>query len=101
MTTEHLKNILTSYNRYLVNNGFTSIQKADDIEYPALGNSHLVLCHCLWMCEQSLQFIEEGDRDKAMRWLCFIQGCFWMTYQFTIEQMREHSRPPERGGRLP
>ena len=35
------------------------------------------------------------DKDKAMRWLCFIQGCFWCLGVRKIADMKEDNRSPE------
>lgn len=102
MTTDHLKAILESYRDYLRLAGYTPARKPDTVDFPDLTDqdSSMALSHCLWMCYEALKFIEDHEAEKAMRWLCFIQGCFWFTRLFTIETMREHSRPPERGGKL-
>jgi len=49
--------------------------------------------HLNWMCEEAQGFIRDGRRDKAMRWLGFIQGALWGMCDVTIEQMKELNRP--------
>lgn len=98
MTAEHLKSVLAFYQKHLGESGhYSPIQKPDDMPFLERYGS---LNHCLWMCGQALDMIERKDVDKAMRWLGFIQGAMWSFGVFTIEQMREHSRPPEKGGKL-
>lgn len=48
------------------------------------------LTHCAWMCDQ----IIDGtmDRDKAMRWLCFVQGCLWTLGCKSILEMKDDNR---------
>lgn len=40
-------------------------------------------------------FILEGRREKAFRWLGFIQGILWVGEWYTIEEMAEHNRSKE------
>jgi len=49
--------------------------------------------HLAWMCNKAIDFVTAGEADKAMRWLCFIQGVLWTHSTFTIEEMRDHNRP--------
>jgi hypothetical protein len=79
------------------------------------------LRHAAWMAEQAIGFIKEAQtleanapdahspfsafqcggptmrdarskREKAHRWLGFIQGVLWMTGVFTLDELKEHSR---------
>jgi len=50
------------------------------------------LGHAAWMCLQVKIFADEGDLDKANRWLGFIQGVLWTRGFYSIEEMREHNR---------
>jgi hypothetical protein len=51
----------------------------------------LSLCHALYMVEK-MTAIYPTDREKAMRWLGFVQGVFYMTGYMTIEQLKEDNR---------
>lgn len=46
--------------------------------------------HCSWMCDQIIS--KDFDRDKAMRWLCFVQGCLWILGLRSVDNMREDNR---------
>jgi len=48
--------------------------------------------HALWMCLQLQGFLQEGKRDKAFRWLGFIQGVLWSADVESIENMKDHNR---------
>lgn len=48
--------------------------------------------HCAWMCDKIIS--GELDCDKAMRWLCFVQGCLWSLGVKSIAQMKEDNRSP-------
>jgi len=56
---------------------------------------HQSLSHCCGMLEKMEAFIEEGRMDKAFRWLGFIQGVLWTTGLYTLEELKNHSRPAE------
>ncbi len=49
--------------------------------------------HILWMLWQIPGFLKEGRKEKANRWLGFIQGSLWAEDVYTIEEMKEHNRP--------
>jgi len=50
------------------------------------------LGYMLWMIPQ---FIKEGRKEKANRWLGFVQGTLWAKGFYTIEEMKEHNKPNE------
>jgi hypothetical protein len=45
--------------------------------------------HVVWMIHQIPTL---GDEGKVNRWMGFIQGYFWETGLYTIDEMREHVR---------
>ena len=47
------------------------------------------LAHCAWMIQEALAF---DNADKAMRWLCFVQGVLWMTGSAAIDELRDMNR---------
>lgn len=61
------------------------IESPDDVALDVFDNS-------LWMCNQIDTFVLEGRREKAFRWLGFLQGVFWMLGIYTIDQMADHNR---------
>lgn len=52
--------------------------------------------HLLYMLWKIPHFIEEGRKEKANRWLGFVQGVLWAKDIYTIEEMKEHNRPNEK-----
>lgn len=48
--------------------------------------------HCLWMCGEIERQVRIGDREKAMRWICFIQGVLWTSGLLSIDSMRDDNR---------
>lgn len=51
------------------------------------------LAHLHWMCDEAMGFVEAGRREKAFRWLGFIQGVLWSEGLVTIDDLKEASRP--------
>lgn len=49
--------------------------------------------HQLWMLEQIAAFMLAGRREKAMRWLGFVQGWLWASGYCTIDEMKEANKP--------
>jgi len=53
-----------------------------------------VLAHCLSMLPQMKEFLDDGRTDKVFRWLGFIQGCLWVLKIYTLNDLKNHNRPP-------
>jgi hypothetical protein len=51
------------------------------------------LIHALNMIPKMRKFLEEGRREKAFRWLGFLQCVFWMLDIYTVEELANHSCP--------
>lgn len=54
---------------------------------------HQMLTHCHWMLDEMEKFVAEGRMEKVFRWLGFIQGCLWSTGYYTLDELKNHSRP--------
>jgi len=68
----------------------------EPIDYPhelILDSLDQGLSHCHGMLGKIEQFVKEGRREKAFRWLGFVQGFVWATSHFTLEQLMNHNRP--------
>lgn len=50
------------------------------------------LQHITWMCDQAICFVQHGKREKAMRWLDFIQGVIWTHGLRSLNELRDDSR---------
>ena len=59
------------------------------------GDLASMYAHLIWACEEGKKFVEERRFDKAMRWLGFIQGVLFARGHFSIDELGNHSRPPE------
>lgn len=53
---------------------------------------HPELIHIRGMLPRMRTLVIEGQRDKVMRWLGFVQGVLYSFGTYTIDQMREHNR---------
>ncbi len=60
--------------RFPVNSAHPSIQEG--------------LNHALWMCMTIREQLDEGKLDKAIRWLCFVQGVIWLGGLGPIDDFR-------------
>jgi hypothetical protein len=49
--------------------------------------------HLLYMCKQAQVFVDEGRTEKAMRWLGFIKGVLYVQSNFTLDELKDHSKP--------
>ena len=49
--------------------------------------------HAYWMALE-VQTFAESSPEKAMRWLCFIQGVMWAFYGSTIDDFKDDNRSP-------
>jgi hypothetical protein len=50
--------------------------------------------HLAFMCEEGATYAE-GRREKAMRWLGFVQGALWAKGLATIDDLKSMNRPDE------
>jgi len=71
-----------------------TLEKATDgSARPIRDSSKPNLNHLYWMCDQVAVFISENRIEKAMRWLGFIQGAFWVLGVRTVEEMKKDNMP--------
>lgn len=62
-------------------------------EIPIMPQDTLVkLKHALEMIDKMEAFHTEGQIEKFNRWLGFVQGVFWMTGVYTLDEMKTHNR---------
>lgn len=51
------------------------------------------LSHALWMCGETIELARADRREKAFRWLGFVQGVLWVHRIFSVEELKNHNRP--------
>jgi hypothetical protein len=54
--------------------------------------------HLLWLCLNGPSLIDAGKRDKAFRWLGFVQGAIWWGQLASIEELKSMNRPDDERG---
>ena len=87
MTREKLLEVTEFYIRWFRLNGHGDL------------NSHApnkALNHCHHMCRVMRdELIPQSRTEKAMRWLGFVQGVLFARGEFTVAELKEHSRPAD------
>lgn len=56
-----------------------------------ISNSRVVR-HLVWMFEETKKIAADGDKDKAQRWLGFIQGVAWAKGMTTLAILKDANR---------
>lgn len=54
-----------------------------------------MLSHCRWAIPQVRGFLVADRREKAMRWLGFLQGALWAMGLYSISSLMGQNKPPE------
>jgi len=90
MTPERVKEVISFYRQRLEVFGATPIRFPSD---RPLTKDTDALEHCHWMLDRMEEFLEQGQLEKAFRWLGFIQGCLWSVGWFTVDELRHHNSP--------
>lgn len=89
MTDDKLLEVLRLYE--------TALDKLPTVRNVSLKHSDdLVdrLAHVKWCAIEAQTFVPDR-RDKAFRWLGYIQGYLNAVGLFTVQELKEHSRPNE------
>jgi hypothetical protein len=50
--------------------------------------------HLLHCCTEIPEMLKE-DKEKAMRWLGFVQGALWSLFGMSVEELAEMNRPAD------
>jgi hypothetical protein len=56
------------------------------------GDRRMVTQHVMWMLGQIPEFVYAGKREKADRWLGWVQCALWALGFYSIGQARDHNR---------
>ena len=95
MTPDKLQSLCSFYLAKL--DGFhPDVQPKQMSDDQAKTVSHLLssstrVAHYKFMCAQASVFAESGQREKAMRWLGFLQGVLWSRNLFTLAELKEQA----------
>jgi len=90
MNDAKILEVINIYRKHFIEKGVKAL------EFPHDGmprSKEEMLAHCHGMLDKIENFIKEGRREKAFRWLGFIQGCLWSTDQFSLDDLKNHNRP--------
>lgn len=72
-------------------------KKMSDVDFDQLLNLNSdrikILRHCYYMLDEMEEFVREGRMEKCFRWLGFIQGVLLVSGLFTLNELKDHSRP--------
>ncbi len=95
MTSEQIISALQLYRKRLEELHAKEIEADFNLIYP--GKS-AALNHLLSMIPQMEKFVENGQTDKVYRcWLGFMQGVLWSFAGYSLNELRGHNWPPEKG----
>ncbi|HEY4479144.1 MAG: hypothetical protein A3H69_04015 [Candidatus Sungbacteria bacterium RIFCSPLOWO2_02_FULL_47_9] len=50
------------------------------------------MMHCRAMLDEMENLILADEREKAMRWLGFVQAILWQNECFTLDELKGHNR---------
>lgn len=76
----------------------SKIKEACMVYYSKLNEKdvHLTLevqHHLMYMIEQIENFLEGKRKEKANRWLGFVQGVLWSNRIYSIKELKDHNKP--------
>ena len=91
MTDEQVKQVLDAYRARLEKEGYTPHQIDFDRTTASFPRSRQ-LEHVAWMCGEIQRALDEGDRERAMRWFGFTQGVLWAQGVYAVNELREQNR---------
>ncbi len=95
-SAEHALRMLDFYTKTLVSMGYTA-RAYPELE-KRLGGSRFdtpkfeTLCHALWMCDRTREFIRACRFAKAYRWIGMVQGVLFMNGVFSLAECKDHNR---------
>jgi hypothetical protein len=95
LTSEKLISVFEFYRDELAKKGIAAEQLKDE-DYHAKASDLLVsthLGHVAWMCDAAIGFVQEDRIEKAMRWLGYVQGVLYIAGEYTLDDLKNHSRP--------
>ncbi len=91
MTGAKIVEVVELYRLKLVELGLEPVDFDHNTPSPP---SDMALGHCLGMIPKMNDFVGEGRIEKAFRWLGFVQGVLWAHGIYTLEDLKNHNRPP-------
>ena len=93
MTKEKLESTLAGYRKHLLGKG--ARDESPDYDKTNISNAE-AYDHLLSMIIRAESLLEKNKIEKVFRWLGFIQGTLWMTGDFSLDELKNNSRPDNR-----
>lgn len=88
MTSEQ---IIKALDRYIAHYEAEGVQPGQFPSAYRMPTEAGAIQHALWMCHEAKKFAVEKP-EKAMRWLCFVQGVLWSLDGWTIDEFKDDNR---------
>lgn len=89
MTDEKIREVLEIYRKLLDKYNVSRKPSPHDV-FPLTDKE--LIDHLYYMLDQIDSFLRQGHRDKAFRWLGFMQGCLWCLRFYTLEDLKNHNK---------
>jgi len=93
MTGEKIIELGVFYHTQLYEMGITGSRQANRHKKPLPKEEGL--SHARWMSLRMIELVDQGRIEKAFRWLGHIQGLLVAYGVYSINEVKEHSRPTE------
>lgn len=91
MSNNKIHEVLNRYEPVLV----ATLGAEPTTALPHPGRTNPKLRHALGMIAKIRGFLAEDRREKAFRWLGFLQAVLWCHDFYEIEELANHNRPTE------
>ncbi|MFA6430035.1 MAG: hypothetical protein WCV84_06115 [Patescibacteria group bacterium] len=89
MDAEHILRVVEIYEKQLQD---LSIEPGMHSEDQTVVSPRRAIQHAHLMLTSIRAHIQQGDLERAQRWLGFVQGVLWMSGIYTIAEMQTHNR---------
>lgn len=76
---------------FLLHTGAVPVRADQDLLGPT---KEQAFAHALWLTGE-VPTLVEGHREKAMRWVCFVQGTLWRDGLITTRVLKDVMRPSD------
>lgn len=77
MTTKHINRVVDRLDRHLSNHGYSPHASSEFTSPQVCANPRLVGDHARYMIREIRHFCVEGEENRALRWLRFVEGICW------------------------
>lgn len=102
MTVKKALEIVVRYRKHFSELGFPSQKRSHNkrINPHSTEDISASLAHCYSMLNGIEEFVSSDirnpeKRDRGLVRLGFVQGCLWMAGHYTVEDLKNHSKPDE------